>query len=202
MVDNPRIPYPISGIPEHPPGGGGGISVFDSPDALAINRARLAHLDSLGLPIRGKSVLDVGCGVGHLSRFFVERGCQVTCVDGRAENIASLRERYPNMNAHVADVHTDPLAAFGHFDIVFCYGLLYHLENPVSGLRNMAQVCNELLLLETVITDHSEPIMRLLDEPAETHNQALGGMACRPTPAFVAMALNRAGFRYIYAPKY
>jgi FkbM family methyltransferase len=202
MADNSRLPYPISGIPEYPPAGGGGIGVFDSPDAIAINRARMAHLDSLHLPIGGKSVLDVGCGVGHLSRFFVERGCQVTCVDGRPENIAVLRSHYPNMNAHVADVQTDPLTAFGLFDIVFCYGLLYHLENPVAGLRNIAQVCNELLLLETVVTDHPEPIMRLLDEPVETHNQALRGMACRPSPAFVAMALNRAGFGYVYAPKY
>ena len=37
---------------------GGGIETFDTPEAAAINRARLAHLDSLGLPIAGKRVLD------------------------------------------------------------------------------------------------------------------------------------------------
>ena len=147
------------------------------------------------------SVLDVGCGLGYLARFFVDRGCQVTCVDGRPENVAALRTRYPDVQAHVANVETDPLIVFGKFDVVFCYGLLYHLENPVAGLRNMAQVCRELLLLETVVTDHKEPILRLLDEPAETQNQALDGIGCRPTPAFVALALSRAGFRYVYTPK-
>jgi len=161
----------------------------------------MAHLESLGLDLAGKSVLDVGCGIGHLAQFFVKRQCHVTCVDGREENIAALRSRYPGLAAHVANVETDSLARFGQFDIVFCYGLLYHLENPVAGLRNMAQICRELLILETVITDHSEPLVRLLDEPRETANQALAGMGCRPTPAFVAMALNRAGFPYIYAPK-
>src|SRR5581483_174674 len=89
---------------------------------------------------------------------------------------------------------------FGSFDIVFCYGLLYHLENPVAALRNMADVCDGFLLLETVITDHAEPILRLSDEPAATPNQALAGVAGRPTPAFVAMALSRSGFPFVYAP--
>jgi FkbM family methyltransferase len=198
-ISNPGPP-PITGIPETPPSGGGGASVFDSPDALSINAARMAHLASLGLPLAGKTVLDLGSGVGHLAKSLLELGCQVTCVDGRPQNIAILRSRHPGIAAHVANVETDSLAAFGRFDIVFCYGLLYHLENPVAGLRNMAQACKDLLVLETVITDHSEPILRLLDEPPETWNQALGPLGNRPSPAFVALALTRAGFACVYAP--
>jgi len=41
--------------------------VFDAPEALAINGARMSHLESLGLPLAGKRVLDAGCGVGHLA---------------------------------------------------------------------------------------------------------------------------------------
>lgn len=192
--------YPIAGIPDELPRGGGGLGVFDSPDAVAINQARMAHLDSLGLPVEGASVLDVGCGVGHLARHFVEKNCRVTCVDGRPENIAELKLRLPGVTGHVARVETDSLIPFGRFQVVLCYGLLYHLENPVAGLRNIADVCEDLLLLETVISDHELPVARILDEPPETKNQALGGLGCRPTPAFVAMALTRAGFDYIYAP--
>src|SRR5438046_616140 len=112
MANHPRSLYPITGVPKAPPPGGGGIGVFNSPDAIAINRARLTHLDSLHLPLSRKSVLDVGCGVGHLSRFFVERGCQVTCLDGRRENIDALRSSYPGTQAHVANVETDSLRAF------------------------------------------------------------------------------------------
>src|ERR1700680_1919220 len=64
----------------------------------------------------------------------------------------------------------------------------------------MAQVCNGLLLLETVVTDSTEPILRLLDEPSATSNQALGGLAGRPSPAYVTLALKRLGFPYVYAP--
>jgi len=177
----------------------GGFDVFDSPDAFLINRARLEHLASLGLPLGGKSVLDVGCGVGHLSSFFAERGCRVMCVDARPGNLGRLKALYPDREIRVADVEVDSLADIGHFDVVFCYGLLYHCENPIAALRNMASCCRELLLLETVISDHPKPILQLVDEPAETKNQAVSGLGCRPSPAFIATALTRLGFSFIYA---
>ena len=41
----------------------------------------------------------------------------------------------------------------------------------------------------------------LPDEPNTTWNQSLGSFGCRPSPSWVAMALNRVGFPYVYAPK-
>ena len=179
---------------------GGGVENFDTPAAQEINRARMEHLESLKLPLTGKSVLDVGCGVGHLAQFFVKRNCKVTCIDGREQNVRSLHERYPQLEACVANVEGD-LTRFGTFDIVFCYGLLYHLENPISGLRNMAALASDLLLLETIVCDHSQPLV-LYDDETKTYSQALSGVGCRPTPSFVAMMLSRVGFHYVYTPTY
>jgi SAM-dependent methyltransferase len=176
------------------------VEAFDRPEALEINRARLKHLESLDLPIQGKSVLDVGCGVGHLSRFFIENGCRVFCIDGREENISSLKERYPDLDSAVADVEKDSLSDYGFFDIVFCYGLLYHLENPTIALKNMASVCREMLLLETCITDHPYPLIQLVEESA-TYNQSLTGLGTRPTPSYVVTAMLHAGFSYVYVPE-
>jgi FkbM family methyltransferase len=155
-------------------------------------------LASLEISGAGKSVLDVGCGVGHLSGFFEERGARVVGVDARPENIARLHSLYPGRTAHVANVEFDRLSELGRFDIVFCYGLLYHLENPSAALRNMASCCGELLLLETVVTDDPRPIFQLVDEPPATISQAVSGFGCRPSPAFVAMALSRMGFSFVY----
>jgi len=137
--------------------------------------------------------------VGHLAARLERMGCHIVCIDGRKENIDGLRTRYPGLEAHVANVENEPLSRFGRFDVVFSYGLLYHLENPLQGLRNLESVCDELLLLETIICDHELPLLRIEDEPLNL-NQALGGLGCRPTPRYVVLALNRAGFRYIYAP--
>jgi 2-polyprenyl-3-methyl-5-hydroxy-6-metoxy-1,4-benzoquinol methylase len=75
------------GMPSEPPPRGG-VETFDTEAALEINQARLAHLESLDLPIEGTRVLDVGYGVGHLAQFFIRKGCDVLCVDGREHNIA------------------------------------------------------------------------------------------------------------------
>ncbi len=198
-----QLPYPVEirrrtykdeGIRRH-----GGLEVFDAPNALAINQARMANLEGMRLSLAGKRVLDVGCGVGHLGAKLAEMGASVVCVDGRESNIASLRTRYPHLEAQVGNVETDPLARFGRFPIVFCYGLLYHLENPLQSLRNLESVCEDMLLLETIICDHRLALVRTEDESTDV-NQALGGIAGRPTPHYVVLALNRIGFPYVYAP--
>ena len=177
---------------------GGGIECFDTAPALQINEARLAHLAALGLPLDARRVLEVGAGVGHLSDFFLERECHLVVTEGRADNVAELRRRLPSVDAHQRDVE-EPLLDLGRFAVVFCYGLLYHLENPIRALRNMADVCDELLLIETMVCDSPLPVMRLDDEP-RTVNQALRGIANRPSISFLAMALNRIGFDHVYAP--
>lgn len=171
--------------------------VFDDGPATAINTARLDFLDSLDLPVDGKRVLDAGCGVGHHTPFYVSRGCRVVGVDGRAENIAVMRERYPAVEGIVGDVQQMDLEALGPFDIVHCFGLLYHTDSPVAALRALAGVCREYLILETIVCDAGEPLMLLADEQFVA-NQALDGLACRPSPSFVAMALDRLGFAHVY----
>jgi SAM-dependent methyltransferase len=193
-VDVRRRDYASEGIRRH-----GGLEVFDAPNAVALNQARIANLASMGLPLAGKRVLDIGCGVGHLGARLAEMGSSVVCVDGRESNIASLRTRYPRLEAHVGNVETEELSRFGRFQIVFCYGLLYHLENPLQSLRNMASVCDEMVLLETIICDHELALVRVEDESTDV-NQALGGIAGRPTPHYVVLALNRVGFPFVYAP--
>ncbi len=175
---------------------GGGVECFETPEAEAINKARLDHLAGLGLPVDGRSTLEVGAGVGHLSRFFLERGCRLVTTEARPENVAELQRRYPDVRSEVADVE-DSLAGLGRFEVVFCYGLLYHLESPVRALRNMAEVCDELLLIETVVCDSPLPVARLDDETL-TVSQALRGLAHRPSSSYLALALNRIGFEYIY----
>ena len=57
------------------------------------NARRLEHLASLHLDLRHKSVLELGAGIGDHSSFYLDRGCRVTAVEPRPENVAVLRER-------------------------------------------------------------------------------------------------------------
>jgi SAM-dependent methyltransferase len=176
---------------------GGDLRVFDVAPAVRINQARGQAIESLGLDLAGKRVLDAGSGPGHFTPIYTSRGCEVVAIDGRADNVAECRRRYPQVQAVVADVESFDLLALGRFDVIHCFGLLYHLENPIAALRNLRRVCDGLLFLETIVMDSSRPLLLLDDEP-KTVNQALAGIGSRPSPAYVAMALNRVGFRHVY----
>jgi len=176
---------------------GGDLRVFDVEAALRINQARIAAIESIGLDLQRKRVLDLGAGTGHFISFYTTRGCHVTAVDGRPDNVDECRRRNPDVPCVVADAQSFDLTTLGSFDVIHCLGLLYHLENPIAALRHMRRACNGLLILESIVMDAARPVMLLDDEP-KTVNQALAGLGSRPSPAFVAMALNRVGFPHVY----
>jgi SAM-dependent methyltransferase len=175
----------------------GDTVVFNNEAAAAINVARMDFITSLDLPLSGRRVLDVGCGVGHFAHFYSGLGATVVGIDGRADNIDEMRRRYPEVEGRVGDLQSMNLEDLGRFDLVHAFGLLYHLDSPVAALRRMEAVCGDLLLLETMVCDSPLPLMMLADETMAV-NQALAGVGCRPTPSFVVLALNRVGFPFVY----
>jgi SAM-dependent methyltransferase len=176
------------------------FSVFLAPSAEAINRARQQHLASLGLDLDRKKVLEIGAGIGLHTPFFLERGCEVTVTDGRAENVAEIARRLPQVRTAVVDMEADrPLGELGRFDIVYCYGLLYHLGNPERALARMAEVCDGLLLLETAVSPGNHDELLFVRDP-DAFNQAVSGVGCRPTRLWVLNRL-RMLFGHAYIPR-
>lgn len=163
------------------------FEVFLAPAAHAINRARQAHLGGLGLDLANKRVLEVGAGIGLHTPFFLERGCEVTVTDGRAENVAEIGRRLPSVRSAVVDLELDRPIELGRFDLVYCYGLLYHLANPERALGRLADACGGQLLLETAVSPSTHDELLLVRDP-DAFNQAVSGIGCRPTRLWV---LNR-----------
>jgi hypothetical protein len=89
----------------------------------------------------------------------------------------------------IVDLERDePLdGRLGRFDVVYCYGLLYHLANPERALARLAEVCTGLLLLETAVSPGNHDELLLVRDP-DAFNQAVSGIGCRPTRLWV---LNR-----------
>jgi 2-polyprenyl-3-methyl-5-hydroxy-6-metoxy-1,4-benzoquinol methylase len=176
------------------------VEVFDTASYADITVARLRHLESLGLPLRGCSVLDLGAGVGHFTGFFRSQGCSVHCVDARPDNIARLRALYPDVTATVMDLEQADLAGLGKFDVVLCYGLLYHLVDPAAALRKIATACDGMLLLETCIVDAAPPAVIWVPEDSQNPSQTLGRWGCRPSESFLGAVLRDSGYEYLYRP--
>ena len=163
---------------------------FLEPNALAINEARMSHLASLNLPIEGKSVLEVGAGIGLLTGFFEDRGCSVLSTDARPENVAEIKRRHPERRVARLNLERPvDVAALGKFDIVFCYGTIYHVAAPEPALEALSRV-SDMILLETCLSPGDGETAPNVAE-LHTANQAYSGQGSRPTRAWVLSRLNR-----------
>jgi 2-polyprenyl-3-methyl-5-hydroxy-6-metoxy-1,4-benzoquinol methylase len=185
------------------------LANFTHLETLGITKRRQEHLESLGLEIAGRSVLEVGAGIGEHTSFFLDRACKVLSTDGRAENIATFRERYfggfswysnlRNLQLAQLDIDNPPEKTPGQFDIVYCYGTLYHLEHPQAALQFLSRCCTSLLLLETSVSFGCEEVVELGEENAAIINQSIHGKGCHPSRPWVFRRLKEL-FEFVYMP--
>src|SRR5260370_16293518 len=94
--------------------------------------------------------VDAGCGVGLLSQWVLECGLNVCGFDGRAENVMEARRRFPQVPFERGDIEERAILQLGRFDLVLCFGLLYHLESPLLAIRNLRGLTKKCLLLESM----------------------------------------------------
>ena len=173
------------------------LASFRDPNYLHINRARLEHLDSLGLPLAGRRVLELGSGPGDLTGFLLKRNCHVVSVDGRAECLKALRLRFPQVETLQLDLNSpEALFSLGQFDAVHCYGLLYHIEQPARLIDVMGKICNGFAVIETCLSTGSEDELLFAEETSD-YTQSLTLKGCRPTRSWMFHALRRA-FPFVY----
>lgn len=163
------------------------------------NQRVLEHLASLGLNIADSTVLELGAGIGDHTSFFLDRSCQVVTSDVRQETLKILQSRYPYLKVIRLDLDSPPGEFFDLFDIVYCYGLLYHLENPAKALEFMSRCCRKTLLLETCVSFGDEESLGLCTENLLKPSQSVSGIGCRPTRKWVYKQLKR-HFEFVYLP--
>ena len=155
------------------------LASFRDPNYLHINRARLDHLDSLGLPLAGRRILELGSGPGDLTGFLLERNCHVVSVDGRAECLKALQQRFPQVETLQLDLNSpEALSSLGVFDAVHCYGLLYHIEQPARLIDAMGEICNDFAVIETCLAAGTDDGMLFAEETSD-YTQSLTLKGCR-----------------------
>jgi hypothetical protein len=172
---------------------------FDRGGAFNINKARLEHLDSLGLPLNEKTVLEVGAGVGRLTHFFETRECTVYSTEGRPENVKENLLRHPYRKGKVETVDLMVPHSHNHlvpFDVVFCYGTLYHLADPALCIKDLSIICDDLFLLETRVNqiDNGEVVSVV---ESGSSDQSLYYTGCKPARDWVMGELSKY-FEYVY----
>lgn len=161
----------------------------------------------VGMPatLRGKTVLDIGAWDGFFSFEAERRGAARVlatdhfCWSGpgwgtkAGFNFAreTLRSKVEELEIDVMDLTPE---AVGTFDVVFFFGVLYHLRHPLLALEKVAAVTNEMLLLETVVD------LTALDRPAMafypgSESGGDGSNWCGPNESCVVAMLKDVGFK-------
>jgi SAM-dependent methyltransferase len=175
--------------------------IFDAEHYENLNAPRATVVSTLLSGLIQKlalhTALDVGCGLGYFAGLLQSLGLKVSAVDGRHGNVEEARRRFPEIPFHQFDAEDPKVRELGIFDLVFCFGLLYHLENPMNAVRHLHAMTRELLLIEAVTFPGEEPIMALVDE-GTGEDQALNRIAFYPTEACLVKMLYRAGFSNVY----
>jgi len=99
-----------------------GFDIADWQDASS-QRLRFEVL-AANVALEGKSLLDVGCGVGDLWGFFVEKNVLVdyTGVDIVASVVEEARRRHPDVRFECRDLFAVEPLERERYDVVFCSG--------------------------------------------------------------------------------
>ena len=94
--------------------------------------------------LRGKNVLDVGCGSGIATQLLAEAGATVTAVDLTEWAVATTRRRLDafGLEGDVRREDAEQLPfANESFDLVFSWGVIHHSSDMDRALRELVRVC-------------------------------------------------------------
>ena len=110
-------------------------------DELARKPFDRALLDQLVPAFPSSSVLEIGCGPGHVGRYLSDRGLEVVGVDLSPAMIDVARRLNPGMRFEAADMRELPFADRSQGGVVAFYSLLHIPRDEVAAvLSELARV--------------------------------------------------------------
>ena len=116
-------------------------SQLDSYTGTTISRDRLTHALGGSLAVlKGKTVLEVGCGAGRFTEVMLAEGARVVACDLST----AVEANYSNCGGQSdyfvcqADVRALPVAS-NSFEFVVCLGVIQHTPSPEETIAALAQ---------------------------------------------------------------
>lgn len=165
---------------------------------------------------------DIGCHEGYYSVAMARKGVrEVRGLDVREQSVEKARFvsellGLKNLSFGLGDCEDLRVEDTGQFELCLFLGVLYHLENPMRALRNIAGITTEMCVIETQVMDEVEGstewgarawtrpyqgVLAVIDESGEffADNTEAGAtpLVMCPSPAALKTMLRHAGFRRV-----
>lgn len=202
---------------------GGIVPSYHGGELDAIHHTRTTMMQdaiasAFGTPLPANlEAIDLASHQGWFSAKLHELGfARVIGVDARDEHVADARLMaetlgHSRTTFRQSDVHALRADDIGTFDLVLCFGLIYHLEDPIGALRVARALCRGTCLIETQVApgqtgwlDYGShrfvrPIQgsfAIIDETDDTHGPETSTLGICLVPSLDALVwiLRKVGF--------
>jgi SAM-dependent methyltransferase len=159
---------------------------FTLPDAPPIDQTGDYRCVKNLLPVlfpdgwEGRTIVDLGCLEGGFATEFARLGLDSTGIEIRESNLENaeyIRSRTNLKNLRFIQDDAWNVGKYGPFDLVFCVGLHYHIEDQRRFLKEMGAACRKAILIDTHVApefDH-EPCVAIGELSELTTHEGLPG---------------------------
>jgi 2-polyprenyl-3-methyl-5-hydroxy-6-metoxy-1,4-benzoquinol methylase len=97
--------------------------------------------------IKGKKVLEIGCGIGTDTLMFAKNGADVTSIDLSEKSLDICKKRFEvfGLKADLKAGNAEEISKFikpKEFDVIYSFGVIHHTPNPKMVLDEIKKFSN------------------------------------------------------------
>lgn len=134
---------------------------------------RLTEVTLAVSSLKGKRVIDVGCGDGTSTAQMLEVGrpAELLGFDVAAEGIRIASERFgelPGLEFKVGSIFDTAEIAGGRWDLAVVRGVLHHVDDASGALREVGRVADEIVVIEP---NGYNPVLKVIEKVSRYHRE-------------------------------
>jgi tRNA (mo5U34)-methyltransferase len=139
---------------------GSQVECWLSPDILPLHYTRKNALEKFLTEKIGifDTALDLACHQGYFSLILENYGNSIIGIDRHSQSIEDAKFISENIGQGKCQFINSEIEEWDQpADLVLCFGVLYHTENPIGFLRKVCELSKKYLIIETQIISSSVP---------------------------------------------